>query len=71
MPSLLDQAIAFHARGQLAEAEPLYRRDMEGREAVLGATHPDTLTSVNNLAEFLKAQGKFDEAELLFRRALA
>ena len=32
--------------------------------------HPDTLTSVNNLGSLLKAQGKLDEAEPLYRRAL-
>ena len=28
--------------------------------------HPSTLTSVNNLASLLKAQGRLDEAEPLF-----
>mmetsp|Transcript_9599 Transcript_9599/g.26759 ORF Transcript_9599/g.26759 Transcript_9599/m.26759 type:complete len:340 (+) Transcript_9599:1-1020(+) len=36
----------------------------------LGPTHPDTLTSVDNLAGLLKAMGVFDEAETLYRRAL-
>jgi hypothetical protein len=29
-----------------------------GRPAALGAQHPDTLTSVNNLAAFYDAQGR-------------
>ena len=41
------------------------------RHARTGPTHPDTLTSVNNLAGLLQAQGKLDEAEPLYRRALA
>ena len=56
--------------GKLAEAEPLYRRALEGREQQLGAKHPHTLTSVNNLVSLLHAQGKLTKAEALFRRAL-
>ena len=32
--------------------------------------HPSTLTSVNNLGSLLEAQGKLEEAEVLYRRAL-
>ena len=35
-------------QGKLAEAEPLFRRALAGREKKLGLNHPDTLTSVNN-----------------------
>ena len=41
------------------------------RHARTGPTHPGTLISVNNLAGLLQAQGKLDEAEPLYRRALA
>ncbi|CUS11370.1 unnamed protein product, partial [Tuber aestivum] len=43
---------------------------LEGRETVLGPDHPDTLTSLNNLAITLQTQGKYDESEALHRRAL-
>ena len=46
------------------------RRAVEERERVLGVDHPDTLSSVNNLGSLLKAQGKLEEAEVLYRRAL-
>ena len=36
----------------------------------LGEDHPDTLSSLNNLAALLKAQGNLAEAEPLFREAL-
>ena len=36
-----------------------------GEEKVLGKEHPSTLTSMNNLAEVLSRQGKYDEAERL------
>ena len=43
---------------------------MAGREAQLGATHQNTLRSVHHLAVLRVAQGRSDEAEPLFRRAL-
>jgi tetratricopeptide (TPR) repeat protein len=39
-------------------------------EAVLGKEHPDTLTSMNNLAGVLDSQGKYDEAEAMFQQVL-
>jgi tetratricopeptide (TPR) repeat protein len=48
----------------------LYRRALEARERVLGAEHPDTLTSVNNLAALYYGQGDYGAAEPLYRRAL-
>ncbi|WP_200867669.1 tetratricopeptide repeat protein [Acidithiobacillus thiooxidans] len=50
--------------------ELLFRRALEVREKVLGQEHPDTATSLNNLAGLLQAQGKLTEAEPLFRRTL-
>ena len=38
---------------------------------MLGPEHPETLISVNNLAELYKAQGRYGEAEPLYKRALA
>ena len=37
---------------------------------MLGQEHPDTLLSVNNLAALYDAQGRYGEAEPLFKRAL-
>ena len=42
--------LAYQAAGRLAEAIPLYERTLADREQLLGDTHPDTLTSRNNLA---------------------
>ena len=39
-------------------------------EAQLGARHPDTLISVNNLGALLLDGGKVDESEVLLRRAV-
>eukprot|EP00808_Paulinella_micropora_P025752 g71322.t1 len=55
---------------KLAEADPLYRRAMQGSEKTLGAEHPSTLTSVYNLVCLLKKQSKLAEADALYRRHL-
>ena len=56
--------------GDYRTAEPLYRRALEAQERVFGPEHPDTLTSVNNLAVLLESQGNYGAAEPLYRRAL-
>jgi tetratricopeptide (TPR) repeat protein len=38
---------------------------------VLGAEHPDTATTLNNLALLFKSQGDYDGARPLYERALA
>ena len=40
----------------------------EARQRVLGAEHPDTLKSLNNLAVALERHGKAAEAEALHRQ---
>jgi hypothetical protein len=56
--------------GLSADALPLLERALEARERVLGREHPDTLTSVNNLAGLLQAQGDYAKAQPLYERAL-
>ncbi|KAK1838138.1 TPR domain protein (kinesin light chain) [Colletotrichum chrysophilum] len=46
------------------------RQALDGCEKVLGKEHPNTLTSVNNLASVLQYQGKYEEAEQMNRQAL-
>ena len=62
--------ITWAQMAEFGEAEPLFREALQKRRSTLGDAHPDTLTSMNNLAELLRAQGKFGEAEPLFREAL-
>jgi tetratricopeptide (TPR) repeat protein len=57
--------------GRYAEARPLFERALEIRERVLGADHPQTATSLNNLAALFKNQGAYAEARPLIERALA
>ena len=53
------------------KARPLKERALAIREQALGPEHPDTATSVNNLAELLRAQGDLAGARPLYERALA
>jgi tetratricopeptide (TPR) repeat protein len=57
--------------GDYAKAEPLYRRALEVREKALGAEHPGTAMSLNNLAELYKTNGEYAKAEPFLLRALA
>eukprot|EP00966_Prymnesium_polylepis_P140123 3236817-Prymnesium_polylepis.1 len=56
--------------GRHADAEPLYRRALEGKEAALGPAHPSTLGSVNTLGSLYSAMGRHADAEPLYRCAL-
>ncbi len=47
------------------------RRALEGREKVLGVEHPDTLTSVYNLAYLFHHQQRYNDASVLYLRASA
>jgi hypothetical protein len=58
-------------QGKHADAERIEREVLEARKRVLGAEHPDTLTSANNLAASLADQGKYAEAERMLHAALA
>ena len=46
----------------LRQAEELHRRALTGREGQLGPVHPDTLSSVCEMAVLLEAKGSFAEA---------
>jgi tetratricopeptide (TPR) repeat protein len=77
----------LEAQGKHDEAEPLYRQSLAiDRKVsalmsvclfhrtscqVYGDEHPDVARDLNNLAALLRAQGKYDEAEPLYRQSLA
>src|SRR5262249_51873442 len=52
------------------EAERLYQRSLTIYEQVLGPEHPDTASTLNNLALLYKNQGRYEEAERLCQRSL-
>ena len=55
----------LYYRGQWKESERLQLRAVKLRRGVLGLDHPDTLTSVANLASTYGNQGRWDQAEKL------
>ena len=57
--------------GRPAEAIPLFEQTLVGRQRLLGADHPRTLGTRNNLAAAYRDVGRVDEAILLFEQALA
>ena len=61
---------ALQMRGYLPDSKILLSDVLEARQRTLGAEHPDTLVSINNLASCLRAMGLLKNAEPLYRRAL-
>ena len=60
----------LHAQGQYGEAEDVERQILQSAERVLGSDHPNTLSSMNNLAQMLQAEGDLAGTERLYRLAL-
>ena len=54
-------------QGKFKEADPFYRRALEGCERTLWRDHPNTLASVNNMGQLLRELGKPDLAEPFMR----
>jgi hypothetical protein len=61
-------ASSYWKQGRWNEAEKLEVQVMETRKTVLGAEHPDTLTSMKNVAYTWKSQGKLQDAVTLMKR---
>ncbi|KAF2834152.1 kinesin light chain 3 [Patellaria atrata CBS 101060] len=58
-------AMTLYSDGRYNESEELFMQVMETRKRVLGDEHPDTLTSMANLASTYRNQGRWKEAEEL------
>jgi tetratricopeptide (TPR) repeat protein len=61
--------LLYADQGKLDEAEKMYMRALQGKEA-LGQKHTSTLNTVNNLGALYADQGKRDKAEKMYMRAL-
>jgi tetratricopeptide (TPR) repeat protein len=61
----------LHGRAAYSQAGRLFRNALAIREMALGPEHPETATSLNNLALLLRDQGEFASARPLYERALA
>ncbi|KAK2051834.1 hypothetical protein LY76DRAFT_373373 [Colletotrichum caudatum] len=56
--------------GKYGAAEQMHRQALKLKEKVLGLENPDTLVSMNNLAEVHRTQGKYEAAEQMHRQTL-
>ena len=59
------------ARGDYDDAEEGFRRAHELGRKIRGDLHPDTLNALGDLANALRKQAQLNEAETLYREALA
>ena len=66
--SMANVATTYTHQGQGEAAEELQTGAKENFEEKLGADHPDTLTSIRNLAFTLKEQGPDEEAIRLMHK---
>ena len=64
----LARVAQFQSRWQ--DAERWRKKSLETSETQLGADHPNTATSLNNLAELYRAMGRYSDAEPLYLRTL-
>ncbi|WP_376794538.1 tetratricopeptide repeat protein [Thermogemmatispora sp.] len=70
--TLLLQAGGYlHDHGRYPEALPLLERSLSICEQALGPHHPDTATSLNNLALLYHALGRLHDALPLYQRSLS
>jgi len=60
----------YESSSQWADAERCRQRAVDISRTDLGDRHPDTATSLNNLAGLYKSQGRYGEAEPLYVQAL-
>ena len=56
--------------GSLAKAELMFNRALTIDEGILGTSNLTVARDLNNLGDLLLVEGRFTEAEFLFRRAL-
>jgi tetratricopeptide (TPR) repeat protein len=61
----------LHGQGRYKDAEKSHRQALAIHKEMLGEQHPDTARSYNNVASYLKEQGKAARALPLFEKALA
>jgi tetratricopeptide (TPR) repeat protein len=60
----------YDSQGRYAAAEPWYAECLATAEQRLGANHPDTVSSLNNLAYLYESIDRSEEALPLYARAV-
>jgi tetratricopeptide (TPR) repeat protein len=64
-------ARVLKSQDRFDEARKLFEQTLEIQRRILGPEHPDTLRSMNSLANVLQNQGQLEEARALHEQALA
>src|SRR4051794_32411438 len=67
---LNQRVVEAYQAGQVNEAVPRAEQALELARQAFSPRHPDTLTSMNNLARVLDRQGRYGAAEPLYRETL-
>ena len=60
----------YRSQGRYDDAEPLFEEALSIHRRVLGADHPDTAISLNDLASLYRAQGRYVEAAPMYKEAV-
>jgi tetratricopeptide (TPR) repeat protein len=68
---LNQQVIQLYQQGKYNEAILLAEQALAIRKQQLGDNHPSTATSLNNLAGLYESQGRYSEAEPLYKQVLS
>jgi CHAT domain-containing protein/Tfp pilus assembly protein PilF len=71
LAALNAQVGELYRQGKYREATEIAKKALALTESTLGAAHPDTLASVNNLGLLYRTDGRYAEAEPLLKRVLA
>ena len=71
MKDLRAKAVQLSRQGHYKEAIPLAEHALALAERALGPEHPDTATTLNNLAHLYSVTGAYAKAEPLYQRVLA
>jgi tetratricopeptide (TPR) repeat protein len=67
---LNERVVTLYQQGMYSEAAQVAEEVLKVAENTFGPNHPQVATSLNNLALLYQAQGKYAEAEPLYKRAL-
>jgi tetratricopeptide (TPR) repeat protein len=66
-----DLGLLYVSQKRYSESESCYKKSLEIRQASLGEDHPATASTLCNLAEVYRREGKSQLAEEYFKRAIA
>jgi len=67
---LISYVVIYSFQGKYEEVERYYRRALEIYESKLGPDDPNVAKTKNNLASCYLKQGKYKEAEILYKQVL-